>query len=651
MSRHRPELLVCLFLIIITLAAYWQVQHHGFINLDDDLYVTENQKILAGLTKDSIRWAFFSNDTNYWHPLTWLSHMVDSQIYGSTPSGHHFNSLLLHLANTLLLFLILKGMTGALWQSAAVAVLFAVHPLNVESVAWVANRKTVLSTFFWMLTILSYAYYVKSPSLPRYSIVFLSLALGLMAKPILVTLPFVLLLLDYWPLGRFHVGQVGPIPPPMPKGSENQTYQRAALTRLLLEKAPLFLLSLFSTALSFLSSKSLGLVISTDRVPYWLRMKNAVVSYISYIGKMIWPKHLAVFYPYPDMVPLWKFAGAALLLSAMSILVFRASRRAPFLFVGWFWYVGTLVPVIGFVQQGLWPALADRFTYVPLIGLFIMIVWGASWIVTERRLPKILIPVSAGIVCLLLGIRTWSQAQYWKNSIVLFEHAIQVTTQNHLAHHNLGAALRERGNLQDAVSHYLEALRIMPNNAEFHTSLAAALVDQGHVDEAAIHLSKALRDVPTYAEAHVVMGIVLWRQGNAEEAIAHYHKALDIKPLAEAHHNLALTLAEQGKPEEAVIHYYKALEIKPLAETHHNLALTLAAHGDLEEAIRHYRQALRIKPDDASAHNDLGVALSFQGRVQEGVYHFREALRVNPEYLEARHNLSLVLERTQKSGP
>ena len=651
MSRHRSEILVCLFLITIALAAYWQVQHHPFVNLDDTWYVTENQKVRAGLTTESIRWAFFSNDTSYWHPLTWLSHMVDSQLYGLTPSGHHLSSLLLHLANTLLLFLILKRMTGDLWQSAAVALLFAVHPLNVESVAWVASRKTVLSAFFWMLTILSYTYYVKSPSLSRYSILFFSLALGLMAKPLLVTLPFVLLLLDYWPLGRFRVGKARQAPLPVPGGSKKQTDHKTSMTRLLLEKGPLFLLCFFSTALSYLSSRSLGFVIPAETLPLWLRIKNAVVSYISYIAKMIWPNDLAVFYPYPDRVPLWKFAGALLLLSVVTILVFRASRRAPFLLVGWLWYVGTLVPVIGVVQQGLWPALADRFAYIPLIGLFIMVVWGASWIVTERGLPKILIPLSAGIVCLLLGIRTWSQAQYWKNSTVLFEHAIQVTTENHLAHHNLGAAFREQGNLQDAVSHYREALGIMPNNAEFHTSIAAALLDQGDLEEAVTHVSKALRDVPTYAEAHVVMGMVFWRQGKAEEAIAHYQKALDVKPLAEAHHNLALVLAEQGKPEEAVAHYYKALEIKPSAETHHNLALTLAAQGDLEEAIRHYRQALRIKPEDASAHNDLGVALSFQGKVQEGIYHFREALRVNPEYLEARHNLSLVLEKIQKSGP
>jgi tetratricopeptide (TPR) repeat protein len=421
---------------------------------------------------------------------------------------------------------------------------------------------------------------------------------------------------------------------------------------LLLEKAPLVFLCLFSTVLSYLSSRSLGFVIPAETVPYGLRIKNAVVSYISYIGKMIWPNDLAVFYPYPDRVPLWKFAAALLLLSVVSILVFRASRRAPFLVVGWLWYLGTLVPVTGIVQQGLWPALADRFAYIPFIGLFIMVVWSVSWILAKEPFLKTRLSVSAGILLLLLlGARTWSQVENWKNSEVLFKHAIQVTSDNHLAHHNLGAALREQGQLQQAVSHYREALRIMPHNAEFHTSLAAALLDQGHVAQAATHASTALGDVPTYAEAHVVMGTVFWKNGEVAKAVAHYHKALDVKPLAEAHHNIALVLAEQGKFEEAVTHYYKALEIKPLAETHHDLGLTLAAQGHLEEAVRHYRQALRIKPNHACAHNDLGVALSFQGKMQEGIHHFREALRVNPDYFEARHNLSLVLETIEKSGP
>jgi Tfp pilus assembly protein PilF len=481
--------------------------------------------------------------------------------------------------------------------------------------------------------------------------VFFFLALGLMAKPMIVTLPFVLLLLDYWPLGRFRTGKAEPLALFVIKEWKSKTPHRAFITPLLLEKAPLFFLCLFSTVLSYLSSRSLGFVISAETVPYGLRIKNAVVSYISYIGKMIWPNDLAVFYPYPDRVPLWKFAAALLLLSVVSILVFRASRRAPFLVVGWLWYLGTLVPVTGIVQQGLWPALADRFAYIPLIGLFIMVVWGVSWLLTKEPFLKRCLPVSAGIVFLLLGARTFSQAQYWRNSEVLFEHAIQVTAENHLAHHNLGAALRKQGKPQKAESHYREALSIMPHNAEFHTSLAAALVDQGALEEATTHVSKALTDVPHYAEAHLVMGIIFWRQGKTEKALSHFHKTLDIKPLAEAHHNIALVLAEQGKSEEAVAHYYKALEIKPLAETHHDLGLTLAAQGHLEEAVRHYREALRIKPDHAGAHNDLGVALSFQGKMREAVHHFREALRVNPEYIEARHNLSLVLETIEKSGP
>ena len=601
--NRRRDILVCLFLVIMTLAVYWQVGNHEFVNFDDSAYVTENYHVQRGLTLENINWAFSFADKEktYWHPLTWLSHMLDCQLYGLSPGMHHLTNLVLHIVSTLLLFLVFYRMTGALWRSAFIAALFALHPLNVDSVAWVAERKNLLSTFFWMLTMLAYVRYTERPGLYRYLLVFLVFALGLLAKPMLVTLPFVLLLLDYWPLGRLRFGQSG--------GEGTPAF------RLILEKVPLLALSVVSISLSFLSVHGIGVAVSMESVPMKLRIANALVSYVKYIGHMIWPQNLAVLYPYPGMVPMWQTIGALLLLICISVLVIRMMRRIPCLVTGWFWYLGTLVPVIGLVQVGLWPAMADRFTYVPLIGLFVMIAWGVPELVGRWRYRDAGLAAIAAVLLSILMVTTWQQVRYWRNDIALFEHALNVTVNNYVAHYNLGTYLAQQGEIAKASEHFFEALRINPLYEEAHNNLGLALTRQGRVEEGILHFREALRIKPVYAKAHYNMGVVLLSRGKIEEAAAHFEEVLRIKPdYVEAHNNLGVVLVRQGR---------------------------------VEEGISHFLEALKIKPDYAEAHNNLGVVLGRQGRVEEAAAHFREALRIKPDYAEAYRNLQIALKKRE----
>ncbi len=416
----RREILACLFLTIVIATVFYQLPGLDFVNLDDGIYVTENTHVQAGLTLDSLTWAFSLNDSSYWHPLTWLSHMLDCQLFGLNPGTHHLVNLIIHLANSLLLFLILKRMTGSLWQSSFVAAMFALHPLNVESVAWVASRKNLLSTFFLMLTLWTYVRYTQGPTMGKYLLVLLAFVLGLMTKPMLVTLPFLLLVLDYWPLGRFPVGQLGYCDNSEGTASTMTVSGREHSSRLVLEKVPLLIFSMFSIYITSLAVQLSGIVISTEAVPMKLRIANGLVSYVAYVAKMAWPKDLAVYYPYPAMVPLWHTVGAACVLTAVSAFIFHGWRKTPYLVTGWLWYLGTLVPVIGLKQVGLWPAMADRFAYVPLIGIFIMIAWGSPHLVARLRYRRIFLTLAAGTVLSVFMILTWIQLHHWKNSSALF---------------------------------------------------------------------------------------------------------------------------------------------------------------------------------------------------------------------------------------
>jgi len=506
---------------------------------------------------------------------------------------HHLTNLILHIANSVLLFLFFYGVTGSLWRSAFVSAMFALHPLNVDSVAWVAERKNVLSTFFWMLTMLAYTYYSKRPSLFRYLLSFFFFALGLLAKPMLITLPFVLLLLDYWPLRRF------------------QRSTTLSAFSLVIEKIPFFVLSGVAIYLSALSLQGARTMISMESVPMSLRMANALVSYVGYIGKMIWPLGLAVHYPFPHMVPIWKAAGAGLFLLMVSILILLVLKRKPYLSVGWLWFLGTLVPVIGLVQAGLWPAMADRWAYVPLIGLFIMIAWGAPELVTRWRHRISLLACISSAALLLLMILTWMQLQHWKNSITLFEHAVHVTNDNTVA----------------------------------HTALATALISNDKLDEAAAHLHESLRIRPGFPKALTGLGIALAKQGKTTEAIRHFSEALRRNPYsAEIHQNLGIAFSEQGESAKAINHFLEVLRTNPgNAKAHNGLAFELTKERKIDEAISHYLKALQINPGFAEAHNGLGAALATQGRLVEATKHFKKALRINPTFSNARNNLKKAL--------
>jgi len=616
------EILICLILFIITSAVYLQVLYHGFVIFDDPEYVIANPHIINGLTIKSIIWSFTAEVQGNWHPLTLLSHMLDCQLYGLNPGPHHITSLFLHILNTLLLFLVLKRMTDALWKSAFAAALFALHPLHIESVAWVAERKDVLSTLFWMLTMWCYVRYAQRPDIKRYTLVLFPFVLGLTAKPMLVTLPFVLLLLDYWPLKRIHFGKPGN-------------------WRLLLEKVPLFAISAASSIVTCVFQESGKLVASLANVSISVRIENALVSYVNYICKMFWPFNLAVLYPHPQILPWWKVSGACLLLASIFFLAIKLWRRHPYITVGWLWYMGTLVPVIGLVQVGA-QAMADRYTYVPLIGLFIAVAWGAPGLVTHWRHKKIALTVAAVMLLSIFTTATVFQLRYWTDSTRLLEQTLRVTSNNWVTHYNLGAIMAEQKKTAQAVMHFSETPRINPNIEEAHFNLGVIKAHHGMTIQAINHFSEALRINPRLGDAHYHLGVALDKTGRTNDAVKHFSLALQTNPRsAEAHNNMGTALIKMGRMHDAIKHFSEALCINPAyAKPHYNLGIVLANEGRFSEAIKHFSESLRLNPGDAEAHNILGGILLNQGRATEAISHYTEALRIKPGFAEAHRNLN-----------
>lgn len=480
---------VCFSLVIAILAVYGQVQTFDFVYYDDPVYVIDNDRVKSGISLSNIEWAFKTTTGANWHPVTWLSHMLDVEFFGMNPGAHHLVNVLLHTVNSLLLFLFFNAVTRALWPSAVLAALFALHPLHVESVAWIAERKDVLSSFFWMLVMVCYGRYAKRPTMGRYLPVLLFFLLGLMTKPMLVSLPFVLLLLDYWPLGRF-----------VPGRTESQS--RFGVAGLIIEKIPLFLLAGISCAVTFLAQHQGGAVSSLAVYPIDVRIANALNSYVVYILKMIWPLQLAVFYPHPGKYELWPVLGSAVILGGLSLLVFQQASRRPYLVTGWLWYVGTLVPVIGLVQVGE-QALADRYTYVPLTGLFIAISWGVADINIVKRYVSRACRVLIVLLCLAtITSISWLQAGYWRDSVALFERANDVVQNSYIIHSSLGNALARKGLLNRAMSHYLQALRLNPAKAaDIHNNMGAAFLVKNRIKEAKAHFDQALEIDPGHVDA------------------------------------------------------------------------------------------------------------------------------------------------------
>jgi tetratricopeptide (TPR) repeat protein len=633
--------LICLALAILTVIAFWQLKDCGFINFDDNNYVYENAYVQTGLNWNSIGQAFSSElaKVGHWHPVTWLSLMLDYQIFGLNPQGYHLINLLFHVMNTLLLFLIFHRMTKTLWPSAFVACLFAIHPLHVESVAWITERKDVLSTFFWMLTMGAYSYYVESPGFRRYVLVLLFFALGLMAKPMLVTLPFVLLLLDYWPLRRFQeikpdhkvqteAYQITSSDKQKKKSKKKDAvkeilevkkpadpeYKWSLIYPLLREKVPLFVLAILSSIVTYLAAQSAGAVPSIEVLPLVVRIGNAFVSYIAYMGNAIWPSNLAVFYPHPGVLIPWQVVGSVFLLIAITLVVFWRAKKSPYLVTGWLWYIGTLVPVIGILQAGS-QAMADRYTYISLIGLFIMVAWGVPDLLKKWNYRKEILLTLSILIILCLSIKTWTQAGYWQDSITLYDHTLKVTDYNWLIYINRGVAYNDLGNYRQAIEDYGQAIEIKPDYADAYYNRGRAYNDLGNHRQAIEDLNRAIEINPGNSSAYNNRGAAYNGLGNYRQAIEDLNRAIEIKPrYAEAYNNRGISFKSLGNYRQAIEDYGRAIEIKPgFADVYNNRGNAYNNLGNYRQAIEDYGRAIEIKPGFAPAYFNRGIIYLNQG--------------------------------------
>jgi len=631
-SARRQVLGACFFLVAITWLVFGQTVRYDFVNYDDNEYVYANPAITSGLNPHGIIYAFSGTHARNWHPLTTLSHMLDCQLWGVRAGGHHFTNIVLHSIAVVLLFLVLQQMTGAIWQSAFVAALFAIHPLHVESVTWISERKDVLSAVFFMLTLGAYVRYVRSPSIGRYLTMSILFALGLMSKPMLVTVPLVLLLLDYWPVKRFG--------------------GRSSIRRLALEKIPLLALSVASGLATLWVQQSS--VARTEELPLIWRVANGLVTYAIYLRQMIWPVGLAVFYPHPgDQLPVWEIGLAIVLLALVSAGVIALRHKRPYLLTGWFWYLVMLLPVIGLIQVGS-QAHADRYTYLPQIGLYLLLAWAITDALTSRfatgrirrgGLQRRIVAVTASLAIIALAWCAHVQASHWRNGESLWGHALAVTSGNFMAHDGLGQCLANRGRLDEAIDQFQKALNIAPGYPEIETNLILALTRKGRTDEAITHLQTLLKEYPNNAQAHYDLGNALLRKGNSQGAIAAYEKTLSIQArYPAAHYNLGIALDQNGQIDEAIAHYREAVQEQPnYPKAYYLLGNDLLHKGRVDDAIAAYEQALKSRPTYPDAENNIGLALLQKGRPSEAIAHWQNALAGQSDSVDSLNNLAWVL--------
>ena len=651
--------LLAAVLVLVTLALYWPATRCDFINYDDPDYVVENARVQAGLTLDNVGWAFTTAQAANWHPLTWLSLMLDVNLFGKSAAGFHFTNLALHALNAGLLFWLLWRMTGARWRSAGVAAFFAWHPVHVESVAWVAERKDVLSTFFGFLALLFYVQFTQKvkclaprvgpesqvqPPPPEseppfhlslfnlstfYCLAWFCFTLGLMSKPMLVTWPFVLLLLDYWPLARLKPGTVWP---------------------LLREKIPFLIMAAGMSVVTFVVQKQGGAMAPVQCFSLGLRSGNALLSCVRYLGKLFWPTNLAVIYPFSGYLLVGQVLLAGALLAGFSGWVWRQRRRCPFLLTGWLWYLGTLVPVIGLVQVGE-QAMADRYTYIPSVGALVVILWGAGELTRRRRCLRIGLSAALAVALILCLVLTRQQLGCWRNGETLFRQALAVTPDYYLIHCGLGTALENQGRTDQAISQYQEALRLKPGDALTCNNLAGLLASQGRTDAAISQYQTALRFKPDYAPAHNNFGALLVKQGRVEEAVSQYQEALRLRPnYAAAHFNLGHAYLQQGRIDPAISQFQAALRLNPnYPEACNDLGSVLNRQGRTAAAIRQYQTALRLQPDFADAHYNLGVIFKNQGRTEAAISQFRAVIQLHPDDTEAHYHLGGLLARQDQT--
>lgn len=556
---------LCLALVAVILTIYLQVGNHPFLNMDDNDYVTNNFHVTSGLSAKNIVWALTAFDAANWHPLTWLSHMTDVQLFGMNPRGHHLTNVVIHTVSALLLFVLLVRTTGAMWQSLWVAALFALHPLHVESVAWVAERKELLSGLFWFLTLSLYVEYVKRPKPLLYMVTLLSFALGLMSKPMIVTLPIVMLLIDFWPLGRY---------------PHDERPLSAKVSTLIVEKIPFFAGSFLSCLVTIYAQYKGGALANLNVVPFGLRIENALVSYVKYLGNTLWPHDLAPLYLFPHYIPSWQAIGSLIILLLISMAVISGARRHPFLAMGWFWFLITLVPVIGLMKVGS-QSMADRYTYIPLTGLFIMAAWGMPEAIRWRHYRREVLAMLAVVTVSASTVLTWQQLGYWRDNVVLYRHTLQATTGSDIIHTNLGLALAAKGDQDAALLEYRKALQINPAYPGAHNGLGAVFQAKQYNDAAISEYQEALRLSPNYPDAYVT------------------------------HSNLGNVFASKGNLHDAIREYHEALRLRfDNADVHYNLALALVGSGDLDGAIREFQVVLRLNPNDAGAQSQLMETLA-----------------------------------------
>lgn len=621
---------LALALAAATLAAYAAVRGHAFLQFDDGEYIVENGAVRAGLTWAGLRWAFSTPYAGNWHPLTWVSHMADVQFFGMDAGWHHLTSLFVHVLTSLLLFRLFVRMTGATGPSAFVAALFALHPAHVESVAWVAERKDVLSAFFWVLAMNAYAGYVKRPGGGRFALVAASFVLALLSKPMAVTLPFVLLLMDGWPLGRWRGLSDGP-----------GTRGAVALVR---EKAPLLLLAAGSAVVTFIVQRQAGAVQSLDAFPLALRLANVPVAYLQYLIATIWPVGLAPLYPYPPSIPVWQSAGAAVALLAITVWVFRSRRERPYLAAGWGWFLGTLVPVIGVIQVGAQP-YADRYMYVPAIGLFVMAAWGAKDLAAARPEWSRAWPAVGTALVLAAAVLTYRQVSYWRDSITLWTRTVAVTRDNYRAYTNLGFALAEDGQRNRALAAYNDAIQLNPDYPNAHNYLGVLLAEMGDHDRAAAEYEVALKLRPTFAQVHNNLGLTRAAQGRLDDAVAEFLATLRLNPrFAPARSNLAIAYVKLGHRDQAIAEFETVVGQQPQsAESQLNLATALAETGRRRDALPHFEAAARFGGDPVRTHYMWGTTLVDLGDMPGATVQFLAALAVNPSFAPALHDLGRSL--------
>ena len=685
-------LVVCILLAAAVFVVFGQTLRYGFVNFDDEDYFTSNPHVQTGLTWSNARWAFQIGYAANWHPLTWLSLMLDAQLFGTGPAGPHLTNVILHAANTVLLFLLLRRLmglrsnksivattpqvglrshksvgatatqAGALWPSAFVAALFGLHPLHVESVAWVSERKDVLSGLFFMLTLLMYARYAQKrprvesresrvqaapafdtrPWTLDYGLALLFFALGLMSKPMLVTLPFVLLLLDWWPLKRFE-------PSTLNSDQSRAGSQRQTISRLVLEKLPFFLLSAASCVITILAQQKARAIIPTEALPLFNRIGNASISYVVYLGQMLYPVRLAIFYPHLENLPLWKIVLSLIFVAGITAGAFALRRGRPYLLVGWLWYLGTLVPVIGLLQVG-GQARADRYTYLPLIGVFIVITWAAGDWLFFRRYRHRALGFASFIVMAALMVCASIQTSYWRNSESLWIHTLACTSRNYVAHSDLGSVLAKQGRVAEAIEQYQATLELKPDYVDAHNNLGILLAGQGKTAEAVKHYQRAIEIKPDFAKAHNNWGNALAVKGQVNEALEHYQQALQLDPdFGEAHNDLGALLLAQRRTAEAMEHFRKAVELIPdNADVQNNLGTALADEGRTAEALKYFQKALELKPDSAKTHYNLASLFVARGQLDEAIKHYQRALELMPDFTRARYQFGLVLQSRGK---